>query len=197
MIVEDLQAYDEKLSERTTLYFYFSFTDIQMQTYSGFLRSLIDQIAEIDSLDKDLKREFKKHTPRQPTETALQQLLARMMSNVGPIFLVIDALDECPRRKKHGRPPQRELVIRWLEKVVLSSDSEVRAIVTSRDEESDIQVAMSSFRATSVLFTTAETNADIRRFVESQVEGDSKLRTLDPQLKEEVKSTIGRKSDGM
>ena len=192
----DGSIWDDGTLGSKILFFYFSFTNVRMQTYSGFLRSLIDQMMGDRDLDENISRDFQRNYPREPTESALQELLTRMIFKARRCFLVIDALDECLNRSKHGRPPQRELILKFVETLASGWNSKPPFITKSR-HETDIQVTMSLLGACEIIFKAAETNSDIRRFVETPVEGDSKLSVLDQRLKEEIKSTVSRKAGGV
>jgi hypothetical protein len=82
-------------------YFYFDFRDINKKSCHDLLRSLVSQFSTCSSPYCDvLHRVYKAHGKgtRQPGDDTLKECLKDMLRLPGqvPIFIVLDALDECP-----------------------------------------------------------------------------------------------------
>ena len=193
-IIEDLKNWHERPSESKVLFYYFSFADREMQTFSGLLRSLIRQM--LNNEENDLCDLEFLHTSQEPlTILCLQQIFAELAIKTGPYFLIVDALDECPFRGEPGRRSQRQLVVDWLEEVVLPMNPNFRVIITSQDD-SDIENAMTFFGAYNVNFETEKNNIDILKYVHSRLEKDRQLSALDEAMKEEIRVIMSMKMDG-
>ena len=76
--------------------------------------------AELDSCYQVLSQLFSNHAggTRKPTASALTKCMKDMLSlpGQGPIYIVVDALDECPNSP--GRPTAREEVLEFVEEIV-------------------------------------------------------------------------------
>jgi len=111
------------------------------------------------------------------------------------IFIIIDAIDECPNGT--GVVPPRERVLELVEKLVNSSIPNVRICVTSRPE-ADIQAALSSLASHSIsLHNEAGQNKDIADYIRSVVYSDRLMRRWRVEDKEMVIDVLSRKSEGM
>jgi hypothetical protein len=90
-------------------YYYFDFRDLKKQDCYGLLSSLISQLsAESDSCYNILSQLYsdKSRGIRKPDIDALKDCITDMLClpGQGPIYIVIDALDECPNFPG-GHPP--------------------------------------------------------------------------------------------
>src|ERR1700746_2036876 len=85
----------------TMAYYYFDFRDEKKQDRYGLLSSLVSQLsAELDSCYELLSRLYSDNAggTRKPTSMELTECLKDMLSipEQGPIYIIIDAVDECP-----------------------------------------------------------------------------------------------------
>ena len=118
-------------------YYYFDFRDVKKQDRYGLLSSLLSQLsAESDSYYEALSQLYIDNGggTRKPTRSALLKCLKDMLSlpGRGEIFLIIDALDECPNFS--GTPSAREEVLELIEELVDLELPNVHVCVTSRPE---------------------------------------------------------------
>ena len=121
----------------TMAYYYFDFRDVKKQDCYGLLSSLISQLsAESDSCHKILSQLYSANTRgiRKPTTSALKKSMVDMLSlpGQGPIYLIVDALDECPNFP--GRPSARGEVLDLIEELVDLKLPNVHLCVASRPE---------------------------------------------------------------
>jgi len=105
----------------TMAYYYFDFRDAKKQDCYGLLSSLISQLsAESDSCYKVLSQLYSANNrgTRKPSISALKNCLMNMLSlpGQGPIYIIVDALDECPNFS--GTPSAREKVLELIEELV-------------------------------------------------------------------------------
>ena len=95
-------------------YFYFDFKDKEKQDLHALLSSLLIQLSDQSDICFDtlfsLYSAYKK-AAETPTDDSLAECLKDVLTITGqvPIYLVIDALDECPNDT--GIPPLREKVL--------------------------------------------------------------------------------------
>ena len=82
-------------------YFYFDFRDVDKQTRRNLLPSLLVQLSNrSDAYCDVLSRLDKTHDngARQASDKALVECLQEMLTlpGQGPVYIILDALDECP-----------------------------------------------------------------------------------------------------
>ena len=112
-----------------------------------------------------------------------------------PIYIIIDALDECPNDSGVVSPRRR--VLNQVEKLVVLHLSNVRVCVTSRPE-ADIQATLTSFASHTVsLHDETGQKKGISDFVRWIVYSDREMRRWREEDKELVIDTLTRKADGM
>jgi hypothetical protein len=110
-------------------FFYFDFRDEEKkQDIRNFITSLLVQLSAYSSpCCKIISRIYSTHGKgrQQPSNDALTSCLREMLSLIGqqPIYLIVDALDECP--DSSGMPTPREDVLNLLEDLVLPRSSKL------------------------------------------------------------------------
>jgi hypothetical protein len=106
-------------------YYYFDFKDASKRGLHGLLTSLLFQLGDDDEHLRDIFYQLYKTCrdgSEQPSDAALVKCLETMLDLPGqlPIFIIIDALDECP--SSTGTPSARE-VLNFVEMLVGSNRS--------------------------------------------------------------------------
>ncbi|KAI9884227.1 MAG: hypothetical protein M1823_003976 [Watsoniomyces obsoletus] len=130
-IVQDLES---TLSSHPLLYFYFTFTESDRQSLEGMIRSLIGQLYyKREDVRKPLDSLFSNcsHGRRQPTVDSLCRTFRQMLQQVGEVWIVLDALDECNTRS--GK--QTEGTLSWMRDLLSSEENNAHVLVTSRPEQ--------------------------------------------------------------
>ena len=125
-------------------YYYFDFRDAAKQDVRGLLSSLVVQLCAKSDLCHDILSDlYSEHDVglRLPDDDSLTQCLKDMLELPGlpPIYLIVDALDECPNSP--GAPSPRELVLDLIEDLFESHLANLRFCITSRPEV-DIEEAL-------------------------------------------------------
>jgi hypothetical protein len=118
-------------------YYYFDFRDVKKQHRHGLLSSLLTQLsAQSTSYYDVLSRLCAAHDSgiQDASDSRLTQTLIEMLNlpGQGPIYIMIDALDECPNIS--GMPTPREKVLELVEQLVKMQFPNVHICVTSRPE---------------------------------------------------------------
>ena len=183
-------------------YFYFDFRDVNKRSRRNLLPSLLLQLsARSDPFCDILSRLYKAHDDgaRQPSDRALMRCLQDMLTlpDQGPIYLILDALDECPNTS--GVPSFREQVLDFVNELVDLRLPRLHICVTSRPEV-DIKDALESVASHSVsLHDESGQQKDIAAYVESVVHSNSSraIRRWRDDDKELVIKTLSERADGM
>ena len=184
----------------TLAYYYFDFRDVKKQDCYGFLSSLISQLsAESDSCFNILSQLFSDNTRgiRKPDIDALKKCMTDMLSLSGqaPIYIIVDALDECPNFP--GRPSAREEVLDLIEELIDLNLQNVHLCVTSRPEM-DIRTGLEPL--TSLKFSLHDESGqkeDIIDYIKSVVRSDRRMRRWREEDQNLVIDSLSRNADGM
>jgi hypothetical protein len=181
-------------------YYYFDFRDTAKQDVRGLLSSLVTQLSAKSDVCYDiLSSLYSEHDngSQLPDDDALMQCLKEMLELPGqpPIYVVIDALDECPNWP--GAPSPRELVLDLISDLVALQNHNLRICVTSRPE-ADIQEILEPLVSHSVsLHDEAGQELDIMNYITSTVQSDRKMRKWRVGDRKLVIDTLSRRADGM
>jgi hypothetical protein len=114
-----------------------------------------------------------------------------------PIFVVMDAIDECPITI--GTPSAREKVLKFVEDLVQSNHSNLFVCITSRPEQ-DIKTVLNPLTPASRRVSLHEEvgqREDIDHYVRSFVHGDREMRRWRTDDKELVIKTLSERAHGM
>jgi hypothetical protein len=191
-----------KAGQASMSYFYFDFRDINKQNWHNLLHSLLTQFSTRSGPYCDiLLRLYSAHDDgaRQPSDDLLIQCLKEMLTlpDHPPIYLIIDALDECSNIS--GIPSPRERVLRLLKELVELRLPNLHICVTSRPEFDirDFLVPLTSHLVS--LHEESGQKEDIVEYVKSVVNSDSEnfMRRWRREDKDFVIETLSERADGM
>ena len=183
-------------------YFYFDFKDLRKQTCHDLLLSLVSQLSTRSSPCCDiLHRVYEAHEKgaRQPSDDTLKACLKQMLTLPGqrPIYIVLDALDECPDCP--GLPPPRSEVLQLVKELVDLRLRRLYICATSRPEV-DIRAVLEplAFRSVS-LHDESGQKTDIADYVRSIVNSSpsTAMRRWRADDKNLVIETLTERADGM
>ncbi|KAN0141676.1 hypothetical protein V8E53_000138 [Lactarius tabidus] len=181
-------------------YFYFDFKDTGKQDSRALLSSLLDQLSNQSDQCRDVLRGlYSEHYDgsKKPNEDALLRCLKGMLTIVGsaPVYLVLDALDECPNDL--GFPTSREKVLELVKKLVELPHTNLRLCVTSRPEF-DIRTVLEPLATQRLsLHDESGQKQDINYYVTSVLRSDRKMRRWRDDEKQMVIEKLTEKADGM
>jgi len=112
-----------------------------------------------------------------------------------PIYMIVDAIDECPNASDAISP--RDRVLELLEKLVGLQLSNVCICITSRPE-ADIRASLEPLASHTVsLQDQSGQKNDISDYVSFIVHSDRNMRKWRPEDKDLVIEALSRKADGM
>jgi hypothetical protein len=183
-------------------YFYCDFRDSKKQDVRYLLSSLLAQLsAKSDPCYEILSTLYSNYDAgsRQPSKDALTKCLENILKMGGqpPVYVVIDAVDECPNISTSDVVSPRDRLLELVEKLVALHLPNVRVCVTSRPE-ADIRASLESLASCSIsLHDQIGQRDDISRYVSSVVHSDRNMRKWRPEDKELVIETLSRKAEGM
>jgi hypothetical protein len=198
-IIEEAKAL-HKTGFGLVAYYYFDFIDAPKQDIRGLLSSLVAQLsAKSDLCYNILSDLYSEHDSGSllPGDEALTRCLKEMLEHPGqpPIYIIVDALDECPNSP--GAPSPRELVLDLIEGLVALHPPNLRLCITSRPE-ADIQEVLGSLVSHSAsLHDEAGQQQDIIDYIASTVQSDRKMRKWRTGDRKLVIDTLSRRADGM
>jgi hypothetical protein len=190
------------VGQASMAYFYFDFRDVYKQRWRDLVPSLLTQLSSRSGPRCDiLSRLYSDHDDgaQQPNDDALKRCLIEILTvrDRHPIYLIIDALDECPDASEVPSPRNR--VLQLLEELVGLHIPNLRICVTSRPEFDirDFLEPLTSRRVS--LHDQSGQKQDIADYVRSVVYSRSELymRRWKDEDKEFVIKTLSERADGM
>jgi hypothetical protein len=181
-------------------YFYFDFKDQSKQNSRGALSSLLIQLAaQSDAYCESLFALYSAHDggTQQASEYALRECLENMLvlRDQGPVFIVLDAIDECPSNA--GTPSPRETVLELVEWLSGLDHSHLSICITSRPETDIEEVLQPLASHTLSLHGESGQKRDIVNYIKWFIQSDSKARKWRREDKELVVEKLSEGADGM
>jgi hypothetical protein len=200
-VIEDIKDIRESRSVLLT-YYYFDFKDATKRDVRGLLASLLLQLVDSsDSCWDTLHQLYKtcRDGKDQPSEAALARCLNSMIDLPGqvPIYVIVDALDECPNNT--GTPSARDKVLNFMRDLIRSNRSNLFVCITSRPEQ-DINNILNPLTLPSNRVSLHEEvgqRQDIDCYVRSFVQNDAAMRRWRAEDKELVINVLSERADGM
>jgi len=180
--------------------FYYDFREDRKRDVSGLLSSVLFQLCDQSDSYYDIISDFYSthgNGAEIPGDDKLVQCLMDLLKRPGarPVYLVIDALDECPSTSSLSSP--REQLLSLLEDLVEAQLPNLRICVTSRPEV-DIKAILEplAFRSIS-LHDERGQKKDIMKYIQSIVNTDKTMQNWNREHKQLVIDVLAKKADGM
>ena len=190
-IIEHMAQLTRIHPECALCYFYFDWNDSKNQLVSTMLRSIIVQLAGNsyavpDAIWKLYHRE--RGNTRDPSAQTLLETLASVVEEVQMhVYVVIDALDESS---------EREVALDSLVSILKMNPDKVQILVASRRER-DIESCLQPLAGFSVPMRRKVVDEDIAIHIHNRLLQDRHLQRWPDPVKEDIKSTLVRLSQGM
>jgi hypothetical protein len=184
----------------TVSFFHFDFRYRGKQEVRHLLSAILIQLSDQSNKYYDILSTLitdHSHGSRQPSEHALIECLMSMLklSGQGALYLIIDALDECPNSS--GYPTQREQVLVIMQDLIDLQLPHVHFCITSR-LEIDIRDIFEPLAVHNVpLHEQAGQNQDIVDYISHFVRSDPRVRRWREKDKTLVIETLTKKAGGM
>ncbi|KAL7916610.1 ankyrin repeat-containing domain protein [Trichoderma velutinum] len=187
-------------SEPSTVvsYFYFSFSDPEKQKVDIMLASLTKQICSRQTQKSQLMERLKQYkikSERPDTET-LEAILIASASEFTKLYIVIDALDECPLFNE-----QRGMLLKSLRRLLAIAPNKFHFFLTSRSEpdiDDKIRPILTSTNKNEIDLLARQQiiNRDINHYIDSQLNGDE-YKNWPKSIKDEARESLVEKADCM
>jgi hypothetical protein len=152
----------------TIVFYYFSFSDPAKQTVRNFLNSVLLQLTQkCISLPKSLFQLYNEYRHGEPPISRVVDALQSVLTSAGDVFMVLDALDECPPQND-----ERRLLLSTLSQAVSWRIPKLRILATSR-EENDIRRYINKIPTTEAISIQSEVvSSDIRRHLRKELDAE-------------------------
>ena len=200
-IIQDIEA-SCKAGKASMAYFYFDFRDADKQNLHALLPSLFTQLSARSASRCDvLSKLYLDHDEGKshPSDDVLTQCLKAVLalSSEDPVYLIIDALDECP--DSHGIPSPRERLLQFIKELVELRIQNVHICVTSRPEIEIREVLEPLTSCRVCLHDQTGQKEDIADYIKSVVYSNSEsiMRRWRAEDKELVVETLTNRANGM
>ena len=196
-VIEHVLAFCSRSPEKSAAYYYFDFNEIEKQNTRNLTKSLIAQLRPreppVPQPLRDLYRKCKDGT-HSATLGDLKAVLRTILGQLSDIYIVIDALDECPR--ENG---ERERLLRFLREIYIWSLENIHVCLTSRNGK-DIQDALDPFVGAignqSISVESEAVGNDINYYISNRLNSPS-FSSWPKDLKVDTEVTLSEKADGM
>jgi hypothetical protein len=180
--------------------FFYDFREGQKTDLRGLLSSVLFQLCDQSNSYYDILFTFystHRHGAQSPSDDELIRCLKDVLKfpRQVPIFLIVDALDECSNASALSSP--RGDVLMLLEGLINSKLPNLRICVTSRPE-ADIKHVLEhlSFRSVSLHDESGQME-DIKKYIVSVVNTNGKMQRWKPEHKQLVIDVLTKRADGM
>ncbi|KAJ1322871.1 ankyrin repeat domain-containing protein 50 [Microdochium nivale] len=169
-IIEHTIAHCSSVPDSGVAFFYFSYDDANKQTASSMLRTFILQLTSQSKGGGDILSAFhKQYESTSPADNQLLECLHKLVDKLSNVFIVVDALDECPA------PEQRRDLLDILVEMADTMPKQLHLLMTSRMER-DIEQTMDIIVQESVPLRNESVDADIALYVSKQLESNRRLQ---------------------
>jgi len=198
-IIEEIET-TRKAGLASLAMFYHDFRENKKMDLRGLLSSVLVQLCrQSDPYCAILSKFYSEHENgfQDPSDDALVRCLRDLLELPGqaPVYLIIDALDECPDTV--SVPSPREKVLALVKQLTESQLTNLRLCVTSRPE-TDIKVVLDplTFRSVSIHDERGQME-DIENYIRSVVNTDPKNQRWKDEDKQLVIDGLTKRADGM
>jgi len=180
--------------------YYCDFREDEKKDLRGLLSSILFQLCDQSESYYDIIAAFystHRDGAQSPGDDGLVQCLKDALSLPGqaPVYLIVDALDECPNTS--ALLSSRLEVLKLLENLIESQLPNLRICVTSRPE-ADIKLILGplTFRSVS-LHDERGQREDIEYYIKSVVNTNRNMRRWRPEHRKLVIDVLTERADGM
>ena len=189
------------VGQATLAYYYFDFRDKEKQNLRNFVTSVLVQLSESSNSCRDIiYRLYSAHGNgvRQPSNSALTDCLKEMLTVAAeqPVFIVIDALDECADNS--GVPTKREAILDVVKDLAHPHHPNLHFCVTSRPEV-DVQTELQPLVTVSAVSLHGQSGRkrDIANYVSSIASLDDNMKNWRDEDTKLVVEELSERADGM
>ena len=195
VVIEHMKMYCALEPNLAIAYFYFDFNEPGKQNATNFVSTLVAQLCNhIAELPEELTKLYQacSNGTQVAALYSLQEVLFAVAKKFDNVFIVADALDECPNDRK-----LREELLELIQDMSTQSSSNLHLLVTSRAEQdiSERLLPLSSTRAISI--QSSQIESDIKSYICYEISKDSKLKSFPAGQQENIQKTLLAGANGM
>jgi hypothetical protein len=180
------------------VFFYHDFREIQKSNLRGLLSSVLFQLCSQSDSYCDILSDF--YLRHRDIAQIVNDELIRCLKDVlevpeqAPVFLILDALDECPNVSAISSP--RKEVLTLVMELIETKLPNLRICVVSR-LEAEIKASLGpvTFRSISLHEASGQIQ-DIENYIRSVVNTSGEMRKWQREHRELVTDVLARKVDG-
>ena len=198
-IIEEIETM-RKSGLASLAMFYYDFREDEKKDLRGLLSSVLFQLSDQSHSYYDILSTFystHRDGAQSPSNDELVRCLKNLLNLPGqvPVYLIVDALDECPSTSSLTSP--REAVLSLLEDLIDSQLPNLRICVTSRPEV-DIKPVLQplTFRSVSLHEERGQKEA-IENYIKSVVNTNKRMQRWKSEHKQLVIDFLKERADGM
>ena len=190
----------QKAGLASLAFFYCDFREDQKKDLRGLLSSLLVQLChQSDSYCDILFKFHSEHAEgeRHPSDDELARCLTDLLKLPGhpPVYVIVDALDECPNTSAVRSP--RAKVLNLIEELIKSQCPNLRICITSRPE-TDIKDVLDTLTSHTVsLHDEKGQKRDIEDYIKSVINTHPKNKRWKEDHEQLVIGVLTEKADGM
>ena len=198
-IIKEIEAV-QKSGLASIAFYYYDFRDDQKKDLRGLLSSVLLQLCDQSNSYHDILSTFYS-THRDGTQSPNDDELARCLKELlklpgqAPVYLIVDALDECPNTSALSSP--RKKVLKHLKYLIDFQLPNLRICITSRPE-ADIKAVLQPLSSRSVsIHEESGQMKDIENYIKWTVNAHVKMRNWKAEDKQLVIDVLTKRADGM
>ncbi|KAH7420282.1 ankyrin repeat-containing domain protein [Cadophora sp. MPI-SDFR-AT-0126] len=192
-VIEHLLSSPTKVG-RNVVYYYFDFNNRGKQTALGCLQSFVYQFCQQSGgTSPEILKLYQDCNGAGPNLQQLTETLTQLFSQDSPVFVIIDALDEC---KQEDGEEERVLVLEALREIKTSTSAALNIFVASRPE-ADITREMEALCDINLDVQSALVDEDIRCHIRSCLGTDARLKRWPDSVKKEIEDKLTNDANGM
>ncbi|KAI6890008.1 hypothetical protein KC325_g46 [Hortaea werneckii] len=190
-VVEDIRDYCQQSPNTAYAIFYFTFSDIYKQASEYLIRSLVAQLGWREPGYSMLRKAYEtSHRGVPMSSDELKGILLACIQSFKTVFLLLDALDECPEEHDCQEDVLKQIGI------LTSSAPNLKTFATSRGHPK-IRHSMDELGFKSLEIVERKVDTDIQTYVSMQLSHDDRFSKLDPATLDMIETTISEQADGI
>lgn len=184
-VIESLEIPQRNNHHTRLAYWYFRFDDAVTLSVGNMLRSFIRQLTPfpLPTSVRNLWDQYKSRSI-EPDEKMLTEVLDNIIGGLDEAYIIIDALDECPRDMGHRQ--EREKLFECIKSLMQQHGERMRMMVTSRPEP-DIHDALRAYTGFDIEMNMKR---DVQKFVENTLQVNRWLSGWTDAIKMEIKEKL-------
>jgi hypothetical protein len=193
-IIQHLQHMCSNQLKNALAYYYFDFNTTAKQELSAYISSIISQLcAQLNIVPSHIKQVYERcsYGKLQASVDDLKEMLFCVIEALGHVFIVIDALDECPQNG------DREQLLAVISDMKSRSLDNLHVLVTSRCEPDIEEALLPLLTVSAIPLQGSQVDLDIKLHISSQLSADPKLKKWSKEVKAKIENSLTDKANGM